>query len=139
MVLRYRAMDKKPPSYLVYAALACGVLYYVLELSSSGRTFVDFTVIALVVGAITWNLVQLGRRLNECFGGKAVWHLQRTVLFWIVGLMNTALLRPEHEGSWRVWVGWVILMLAALDTIALFRKEQTAISTATPQPQESNG
>ena len=60
---------KKPGSYLVNCALACGVLYWVLYLSRSGRTAIDWTVIGLVILAILWNLVKLGQRLNRAGGG----------------------------------------------------------------------
>ena len=120
-------MKKKPPLYLVNAGLASVVLYYVLDLSRSGRTAIDWTVIGLVVGAILWNLVQLGRRLHRFGGGRAVWHLQRTALFWIIGLLNTLLIRPEDAGSWKNWVGWALLLVAVLDSVALFRKEQQSV------------
>ena len=121
---------KKPGSYVVNGALASGVLYFVLDLSASGRTFIDYAVIGLVVTAILWNVVQLSRRLYATGGGKAVWHVQRTVLFWIVGIFNTVLLRPEHVGSWRPWVGAAMLTIALADTIALFLKERRSLQTA---------
>jgi hypothetical protein len=120
-------MKNRRSYYVVNGALASGVLYYVLDLSSSGRTLIDWAVITLVVGAILFNLVQLGRRLHAFEGARAVWHLQRAVLFWIVGLLNTALLRPEDVGAWRPWVGWSLLVIAVLDTIALFRKERKSL------------
>lgn len=119
---------KEPKSYVVLAALACGVMYYVLRLSTAGRGFVDWVVIGLVATAVLWSLVQLGRRLHRAAGGRAVWHLQRTVLFWILGLLNTALLRPEDVGTWKNWVGWVLLLIAAADSVALFKKELQSIS-----------
>ncbi len=114
----------KPGSYVVNGALACGALYYALRLSASGRTGIDYAVISLVCLAIVWNLAQLSRRLYPTGGGKAVWHVQRTVLFWIIGTFNTVLLRPEHVGGWRPWVGGAMLALALADTIALFFKER---------------
>ncbi|MCP3915570.1 MAG: hypothetical protein GY711_08455 [bacterium] len=54
-------MQRKPSFYAGRAAIACGVLYYVLRLSSSGRTAIDWAVIGLVGGALLWSLVQLGR------------------------------------------------------------------------------
>lgn len=50
------------------------------------------------------------------------WEIQRTLLFWIIGLLNTALIRPEQIGSWRSWVGWTFIALASLDTIRLLWK-----------------
>jgi len=108
----------------VNTALACGVLYWALDLSASGRGVIDYAVIGLVCLAILWNLVQLSRRLYGAGGARAAWHVQRTALFWIVGLLNTVQLRPEHVGTWRPWVGGVMLALALADTIALFRAER---------------
>ena len=73
-------MKKRRSTYLVNAALASDVLYWALDLSRSGRTFVDWTVITLVAGAVLYNLVQLGRRRHAAGGAKALSHLQRTVL-----------------------------------------------------------
>ena len=124
---REGAGRKKPSYYVINAALACGVMYYVLELSSVGRTFIDWAVISLVGAAILWNLVQLGRRLHRAGGGRALWHLQRALLYWLVGLLNTALLRAEHVGTWRNWAGWAFLAIAAIDTVALFQKERKIV------------
>jgi hypothetical protein len=49
--------------YLVNFVLACGVMYYVLDLSSPGRTVIDWVVIAAVAGAISWNIAQAVRYL----------------------------------------------------------------------------
>jgi xanthosine utilization system XapX-like protein len=125
---RKRRMQK-PKSYLVNAALACGVLYYVLDLSAAGRTAIDYAVIGLVALAILWNLVQLGRRLYRGAGGRAVWHLQRTVLFWIIGLFNTLLIRPEHVGGWRHWLGWIMVAVAVADSIVLFLRERRIVQS----------
>lgn len=114
---------KKRGSYGVNGLLASGVLYYALKLSEGDRGTVDYVVIGLVVAAILWNVVQLSRRLHSSGGARDVWHVQRTVLFWIVGVFNTAMLRPEDVGSWKNWVGWAFLAIAAIDTVALLRKE----------------
>lgn len=119
---------KKPRSYLVNGVLASGVLYFVLSLSRSGRTAIDWVVIGGVVLAILWNVVNLGRRLYRSGGGKDLWHLQRTVLFWILGLFNTALIRPSDVGSWKNIVGWALVVLAAIDTVLLYRKEQVSVA-----------
>jgi len=116
---------KQPRSHLVLAFLACGVLYYVIELSASGRTLIDWLVLGLVVLAVLYNLVQLGRRLHHVAGPKAVWHELRTILFWVGGLLNTTLARPEHVGTWRYVVGWLLLAVAVADSVALYHKEQS--------------
>ena len=61
-------------------------------------------------------------------GGKAVWHVQRTVLFWIIGLMNTVWIRPEDPGTWKNYLGWIVLTLAAADTAYLAYKERQIAS-----------
>jgi hypothetical protein len=125
------AAPKRRSYAVVNACMASVVLYYVLDLSSSGRTWIDYAVITLVVGAILWNVVQLSIKLRGQCGTAAVWHVQRTVLFWLIGLFNTALIRPEDVGSWKHWLGWALIVLAAVDTIALFRRERAAERTIT--------
>ncbi|MCA9726291.1 MAG: hypothetical protein KC729_01315, partial [Candidatus Eisenbacteria bacterium] len=92
------------------------------------RGVVDYVVLSLLVLAILWNVIQLTRRVHAVGGGRSVWHVQRTVLFWIVGLMNSVLIRPELAGSWRNYVGWGMLALAVFDTVLLFRSERRAIA-----------
>lgn len=115
---------KQPRSYLVLAALGCGVLFFAYDLSRGDRGPVDWVVLGLVSGAILWNLIQLGRRLHRGGGGKDLWHLQRTLLFWVIGWLNTALVRPADVGSWKNVLGWVFLGLAAMDSFLLYRKER---------------
>jgi FtsH-binding integral membrane protein len=126
------AAPKRRSFAVVNACMASVVLYYVLDLSSSGRTWVDFAVITLVVGAILWNLVQLGRKLHGQDGAAAVWHVQRTVLFWLIGLFNTALIRPGDVGSWKNWLGWALIIVAVVDTVALFLRERAVDKTINP-------
>ena len=118
---------KRQPSHVVNGALATAVLYWVLSLSSSGRTAIDWVVIGLVVLAISWHVLRLGQRLYRCDGGKDLWHLQRTTLFWVIGLLNTAWIRPDDVGSWKNIVGWCLVVLAAVDTVALYRKERASL------------
>jgi len=128
-------MDSLPPtqkkghSYVVTALLATAVLYWVLDLSASGRTLIDWTVISLVVSAIAWHVIQLSRRLRV-LGGAAVWHVQRTVLFWIIGLMNTVFRAPDEPTNWKFVVGLILVGVAILDTVALFRKERRLLASA---------
>jgi hypothetical protein len=113
-----------PKSYVVAAVLASMVLYWVLDLSSSGRTIVDYAVIGLVGLAILWNLANLARRLYRLRGARALWTLHATVGLWLVGIFNTFLLRPELVGTWRNWAGWISAAIAALGTLALFFQEK---------------
>ncbi len=119
---------KKPRSYLVNGVLACAVLYFAQSLSRSGRGPIDWVVLGLIGLAILWNLFRLGQRLYGKGGGKDLWHLLRTILFWIIGLGNTVWVRLEDVGSWRNFAGWAFLVLAGLDTILLYRKERASIS-----------
>jgi len=116
----------KPHSSLVNGGLASAVLYWVSDLSRSGRTAVDWIVLGTVAAAVLYNLVQLGRRLYRVGGGGAVWHLVRTLTFWVLGLLNTALARPGDVGSWKYVLGWAFVAIAIADSIALYRKEQAA-------------
>lgn len=102
-------------------------MYWVLDLSKSGRTAIDWVVIGAVGLAILWNLFRLGQRLHDSGGGRDLWHLQRTLLFWIIGLFNTVLVRPEEIGSWKNILGWVLLGIALVDSIALYRKEHASV------------
>lgn len=119
-------------SYVVNGCLAGAVLFFVLHLSSSGRTVIDFTVIALVLGAIAWNLFKVSQRLYRSDGSKEVWHVLRTVLFWIIGLGNTVFVKAEDAGTWRNWLGWVVLGLAVADTVSLFLKERSVMKESSP-------
>jgi hypothetical protein len=129
--------QKNKGSYLVNGALASVVLFYVLRLSSEGRTAIDWLVIALVCAAILWNVVKLRLILFASGGSKDVWHLTRTLTFWIVGLFNTAMIQPEDVGGWKNWVGGILLALALCDSVAIWRKERRAISPK--QPADSAG
>lgn len=124
---------KRPGSHLVNGALACAVLYFALNLSRSGRTIVDWTVMSLIGLAILWNIFKLGQRLYRLGGGKDLWHLQRTLLFWIIGLLNTVWVRSEQTSSWRVPVGVLFLVVAAMDSVALYRKERASVRLASPK------
>ncbi len=55
-------MKHHPRVYWVRLAMASVVMYYVLELSKSGRTAIDFIVIGRVGAAILFNMIQLVRR-----------------------------------------------------------------------------
>ena len=123
-------MHKPVRSYLALAVLASGALAFALPLSAGDRGTIDYVVLSAIGAAILWNLVQLGRRLHAAGGAKSVWHLTRTLLFWIVGLLNTALLRPEHVDTFRPWVGGLFLLVAAADTLALGVREHRIVRAA---------
>jgi hypothetical protein len=119
-------------SALARALLAAGVLAYAVHLSASDRGVVDWVVIGLAATVVLWNVVQLGRLLHARGGGRALWHGQRTLLFWILGLGNTVWVAPEDAGTWRVWVGGVLLVIAVADTAVLIRRERTFLRASAP-------
>lgn len=131
-----RASPKRRFLYSTRALLASAVLYFALDLSRGDRGTIDYVVVALIVAAIAWNVGNLGRRMYAAGGGKGLWAVQRTVLFWIIGLMNTVWLRPEDVGTWKNWGGWFILALAVVDTVALWRSERRVISGANQPPSD---
>jgi len=53
---------------------------------------------------------------------KKYWYIIRTVLFYFIGLMNTIFIKPENIGSWENYLGYLILILAVVDTIVIIRK-----------------
>jgi len=118
-------------SYVANGCLAGAVLCIALHLSSSGRTAVDYIVIMLIVSAIAWNLFRLSQSLYRSNGSKEVWHVLRTVVFWIIGLGNTVFVNTVDAGTWKNWLGWIMLGLAVADTIALLRKERTVLKAST--------
>ena len=81
---------------------------------------------------MAWNVLQISRKLHRVEGRAGVWHVQRTVLFWIIGIFNTAMVRPGDVGSWKNWLGWLLVALAAMDTVLLFRRERAADGSAEP-------
>jgi len=114
-------------SYTARALLAGAVLYFALEQSAGDRGWIDFTVIAVTSAAILWNVFQLSRRMLDFAGKRASWKVQRTLLFWILGIGNTIGARPEDVGGWRTWLGAALLAFALWDTISIAREEREAI------------
>ncbi|HKJ79738.1 MAG TPA: hypothetical protein VKA10_09385 [Prolixibacteraceae bacterium] len=47
---------------------------------------------------------------------KKHWAIVRTILFIVIGLMNTVFIRPEDTGSWNNNAGYGFLLLAVVDT-----------------------
>jgi len=50
---------------------------------------------------------------------KLIWSIFRTIGFVLVGLMNTLFLRVEDVGSWKNYVGYAFLIIAAIDIIGI--------------------
>lgn len=121
---------KGPRSYVALSVLASCALYFAWTLSRAEHSWIDWTVLALLGLAVLWNVVNLSLRFHRLGGGRSLWHVQRTLLFWIIGILNTALIRPENVGSWRHVVGWIIIILAAVDTVHLARLERAGLRAA---------
>ena len=124
---------KKSPNYLANTLLACGALYYAVDLSRSGRTAIDWAVIGAVVAAVLWNLVRLGQRLWRPGGPQYLWHLLRTLLFWGLGVRGLidGFRAPgwssDDRLSWQGLFATALLVVAAIDTVALHLKERAAL------------
>lgn len=52
---------------------------------------------------------------------KTKWTLVRTLGFIIVGLMNTVLAKPEDIGTWKNYLGYGLLIIAAIEIVLLIR------------------
>ena len=70
--------------------------------------------------------------MNERRPYQLVWQIQRTLLFWIIGLFNTLLIRPADVGTWKHWLGWLLLALALIDTISLLVQAIQALNRRAP-------
>ena len=53
--------------------------------------------------------------------GKLVWTIIRTVGFLTIGLFNTVFIRVEDVGSWKNYVGYFFLLLAAIDSFVIVK------------------
>jgi hypothetical protein len=56
---------------------------------------------------------------NKTIKRNLIWTTIRTLTFLIIGLMNTALIKPEDIGTWKNYVGYAFFLVAVLDTIYL--------------------
>ena len=50
---------------------------------------------------------------------KLIWTIIRTIIFIVVGLLNTVFIRVEDIGSWENYLGYFFLLLAAIDTFVI--------------------
>ena len=53
---------------------------------------------------------------------KDIWTLSRSLLFIVIGLLNTAFIRPEEIGNWKNYLGFAFLIVAAIDLTFLLIK-----------------
>jgi len=52
---------------------------------------------------------------------KKHWTIARILLFIIIGLFNTVLIRPEDIGTWKNYVGYGALLFAVIDIFFLIK------------------
>jgi len=48
---------------------------------------------------------------------RGVWNYIRTIIFYTLGIMNTIFIRPEDVGTLKNYIGYILLLLAIMDTI----------------------
>jgi len=53
---------------------------------------------------------------------KKHWTIVRTLLFVIIGLFNTVLIRPEDIGTWKNYLGYAFLLVAVIDIFFLIKQ-----------------
>ena len=53
---------------------------------------------------------------------KKFWHILRTAAFYMIGLMNTIFIKPENIGSSENYLGYIILIIAVIDTGVIIRR-----------------
>ena len=53
---------------------------------------------------------------------KRYWPILRTLTFIIVGLFNTVLIRAEDIGTWKNYLGDVLLIMGVVDAVILMGK-----------------
>ena len=53
---------------------------------------------------------------------KNSWPVIRMLLFLVVGIFNTVLIRPEDVGTWKNYLGYALLLLGVIDAVLLVRK-----------------
>jgi len=53
---------------------------------------------------------------------KNNWPILRTILFIVIGLFNTVLIRPEDVGTWKNYLGYGFLLLGIIEAFFLIRK-----------------
>ncbi len=124
---RRAAVQRPSPAFSVRAAIGVGVLYYATRLSAGDRGAVDWVVLSLASAWVLWSLARLARVLAVERGPAGGWWVLRTAGFWIIGWLNTGLIRPEDRGTWKHTLGFVVLALAALDSLALVIAERRAL------------
>lgn len=52
---------------------------------------------------------------------KIYWHIIRTLIFYLIGLLNTVFVKSENIGSLENYAGYLFLILAVIDTIVIIK------------------
>jgi len=52
---------------------------------------------------------------------RIVWNYIRTAIFYFLGILNTVFIRPEDIGTWKHFLGYLLLILAVVDTIFIIK------------------
>jgi intracellular septation protein A len=52
---------------------------------------------------------------------KQNWRIVRSLLFVIIGLLNTVFLRPEDIGTWKNYLGYGFLLVAVIDMLFIIK------------------
>lgn len=50
---------------------------------------------------------------------KKNWRIIRTTLFIVIGLLNTVFISPDLKGTYQNYIGYALLVLAAVDIISM--------------------
>jgi len=119
--------EKHRKSLVVNGALASCVLFFVLDLSRSGRGPIDWLVIGAVLLAILWNVVRLGQRLYPYAGGRALAIDLATAALGVAGVLTMAFSRSGPGAPWGTPASWALLTAALAGGVLLFSMERAAI------------
>jgi len=52
---------------------------------------------------------------------KRYWPILRTLTFLIVGIFNTVLIRTEDIGTWKNYIGYILLIIGIIDAYFLIK------------------
>jgi intracellular septation protein A len=52
---------------------------------------------------------------------KQNWRIVRSLLFVIIGLLNTVFIRPEDIGTWKNYLGYGFLLVAVIDMLFIIK------------------
>ncbi len=56
---------------------------------------------------------------------KNIWTIFRILTFYIVGMFNTVLIKQEDVGTWKNYLGFLLLLIALIDTIVFIKKNKS--------------